>query len=466
MVPRLVWMVLLASVRALAQQTPADPQNALVRDVLREIVAIDTTARTGSTGRAAVRIAGRLREAGFAPSDVRILGPRLERANLVARLHGSGARKPLLLLAHLDVVSAARENWTTDPFQLVEKDGYYYGRGAIDVKDGVAVLVANFIRWKKEGYVPDRDLILALTADEEVGGSENGVVWLLKNQRPLIDAEYCLNLDGGGLELKGGAKLLNELQYSEKSYLSFTLEATDKGGHSSVPGKHNAIYELAQALVRLSALEFPVMLDAGRRAYFEAISARVEPGMRETMLKMIAADPPDPAAVAGVSKSPDWNALLRTTCVATMLKAGQAENALPQSAQATVNCRILPEHDPAEVARDLRRVIADDSIALKPDRPFESVASPASPLNPEVAAAVKAVTELLWPGVPVAPVMSQGGTDGKPLRRAGIPTYGVSGIADDIDDIRAHGKDERVSATALFEGREFIYRLVKALSIR
>jgi acetylornithine deacetylase/succinyl-diaminopimelate desuccinylase-like protein len=460
MFSRLVWATLVAGA-ALAQQNPED---ALVRDILRELIEIDTTARTGDTGKAAEAMAARLLAAGFPAADVQVLGPRPERANLVARLRGTGARKPILLIAHLDVVEANRADWTTDPFRFVEKDGYFYGRGTTDVKDGVAILVANFIRWWKEGYRPNRDLILALTANEETGGPENGVAWLLGNRRPLIESEYCLNVDGGGLEVKSGRKLLNELQYAEKGYLSFVLEARDKGGHSSVPRKQNAIYELSQALVRVSALEFPVMLDAGRRAYFEAIGARVGGQVSQAVSKMLSTDPPDAAAVALLSASPDWNAVLRSTCVATMLEAGHAENALPQSARATVNCRVLPGHAPTGVERTLRRVIADDAISVTPQSRLDSVGSPASPLNPEVTQAMTATTESLWPGVPVVPIMSQGGTDGRPLRRAGIPTYGVSGVADDSDDIRAHGKDERIAATALYEGREFMYRLVKALA--
>jgi acetylornithine deacetylase/succinyl-diaminopimelate desuccinylase-like protein len=461
MFSRLVWVTLVAGAAALAQQNPEDT---LARDILRELVEIDTTARTGNTGKAAEAMAARLLAAGFPAADIQVLGPRPERANLVARLRGTGARKPILLIAHLDVVEANRADWSTDPFRFVEKDGYFYGRGTIDVKDGVAILVANFIRWRKEGYRPDRDLILALTANEETGGPENGVAWLLGNHRPLIESEYCLNVDGGGLEVKGGRKLLNEVQYAEKGYLTFVLEARDKGGHSSVPRKQNAIYELSQALVRLSALEFPVMLDAGRRAYFEAIGAQVGGQVSQAVSKMLSTDPPDAAAVALLSASPDWNAVLRSTCVATMLEAGHAENALPQSARATVNCRVLPGHAPTDVERTLRRAIADDAISLTPQSPLDRVGSPASPLDPEVMQAMKATTESSWPAVPVVPIMSQGGTDGRPLRHAGIPTYGVSGIADDNDDIRAHGKDERIAATALYEGREFMYRLVKALA--
>ncbi len=460
MLSRLLWTIPFLGAAAFAQSA----EDALVRDLLRELIETDTTQRTGSTGKAADRMAARLLAAGFAPADVQVLGPRPERANLVARIRGTGRREPLLLIAHLDVVEANRADWTTDPFRFVDKDGYYYGRGAIDIKSGAALLVANFIRWQKEGYKPNRDLILALTADEE-GGTENGIDWLLKNRRELIDAGYCLNVDGGGLERKGGRNLLNEIQYAEKAYLSFELEARDKGGHSSVPGPRNAIYELSEALVRLGKLQFPVMLDEGRRAYFEAAAARSgDPQISAAISKLLSSTPPDPAAVALLAASPAWNAMLRTTCVATMLQAGHAENALPQSARATVNCRIMPGHSPDEVERTLRRTIDDDRITLTPDRSLGDASSPPSPLKPEVLKAARAVTQALWPGVGVVPVMSAGATDAKFLRRAGIPTYGISGIADDVDDIRAHGKDERIAATALFEARDFMYRLVRALS--
>ena len=448
-----------------AQASPSDPENLLVRDLLRELIEINTTHSTGSTGKAAEAMAARLRAAGFAPSDVQVLGPNFDHANLVARLHGTGARKPILLISHLDVVEARKEDWTTDPFRFIEKDGYFYGRGTTDIKSGDAILVAEFIRWKREGLRPDRDLILALTANEEGGNvEENGVHWLLKNHRELVDASYSLNVDGGNLETKKGRRLLNELQYAEKGFLSFELEVKNKGGHSSLPEKENAIYRLSRGLVRLSEFDFPVMLDEGTRAFFEAMAVRQEPEVAHAINRMLSTNPPDAAAVASLSKSPDWNAALRTTCVATMLAGGHAENALPQSAKATVNCRILPAQEPASVEQTLRRVLSDDQISLTPIEPLSQVQSPPSPLLPEVVAAAKQATSALWPGVPVVPFLSQGGTDGTHLRRAGIPTYGISGIADDYDDIRAHGKDERIEATALYEGREFMYRLVKELS--
>src|SRR5579864_6325774 len=449
----------------LAQASPSDPQNLLVRDLLRELIEINTTHSTGSTGQAAEAMAARLRAAGFAPSDVQVLGPNSDHANLVARLRGAGARKPILLISHLDVVEARKEDWTTDPFQFVEKDGYFYGRGTMDIKCGDAILIANLIRWKRENYKPDRDLIVALTANEEGDDvEENGVHWLLKNHRELIDAEYCINPDGGNLETKKGKKLLNEVQYAEKGFLSFTLEVKNKGGHSSVPEKDNAIYRLSKGLARLSDVDFPVVLDAGTRAFFEAIGVREGPDVARAVNRMLTTNPPDAESVAFLSKSPDWNAVLRTTCVATMLQAGHAENALPQSAKATVNCRIVPSEKPAEAEDTIRRVLDDAQINITPVENMELVQSPASPLRPDVVEAAKAATFAIWPGVPVAPIVSAGATDGKHLRRAEIPTYGISGIADDYDNIRAHGKDERIAATALYEGREFLFRLTTALS--
>ncbi len=449
----------------LAQTGSPDSENRLARDILHELIEINTTHSTGSTGKAAEAMAVRLRAAGFAPSDIQIIGPRPERANLVVRLRGSGARKPILFMAHLDVVEARKADWSTDPFQFVEKDGYFYGRGSGDNKSGDTILMASFIRLKKEGYRPDRDLIMALTADEEADDTgENGIHWLLQNHRELIDAEYAINTDGGNLQTKKGIKLLNELQYAEKGYLSFALEVKNKGGHSSLPEKENAIYRLARGLERLSEFDFPVMLDAGTRAFFEAVAVRQSHEESQAINSMLSTNPPDAAAVALLSKSPDWNATLRTTCVATMLEAGHAENALPQSAKATVNCRIMPTQDPGEVEQTLKRVVNDEQIAFTALQPLDQVQSPPTPLRADVVEATKMVTLAMWPGVPVVPYMSQGATDGRFLRSAGVPTYGLSGIADDYDDIRWHGKDERISATALYEGREFMYRLVKALS--
>jgi acetylornithine deacetylase/succinyl-diaminopimelate desuccinylase-like protein len=403
-------------------------------------------------------MARRLRDAGFPESDVRVLGPHPRKGNLVARLRGSGKRAPVLLLAHIDVVEALPSDWSFDPFTFLEQEGYFYGRGTSDDKGMAAIWIANLIRMKREGFLPDRDLIVALTADEE-GGRFNGVQWLLEHHRDLIDAAYCLN-EGGGGQLKDGKKLSNSVQLSEKLFQSFSLEATNPGGHSSRPRKDNAIYQLSSALVAISEYEFPVELDEITSAYFEKMSALDGGESSRDMLGV--ARSADPGAAARLSTSPYYNAVLRTTCVATQLQGGHAENALPQTARATVNCRIFPGSDPKDIQRTLEGVIADEAVRLAPLSPANP--SLPSPLLPEVMGAIERITEEMWPGVPVVPTMSTGATDGLYLRNAGIPTYGVSGIFGDVDDARAHGKDERVLVASFYEGREFLYRLMTALS--
>src|SRR5712692_5558730 len=341
----------------LAQAFASDLDNQLARDILRELIEINTTHSTGSTGKAAEAMAGRLRAAGFAASDVQVLGPRPERANLVARLRGSGARKPILLTAHLDVVEARRSDWSTDPFKFVEKDGYFYGRGTQDMKVNDAVLITTLIRFKREGYVPKRDIILALTADEE-GGTFNGVDWLLKNHRPLIDAELVLNADAGGVLTERGKPIDVEVEATEKLYADFQLTATNAGGHSSLPVPDNAIYHVSNALTRLERTPFPFELNAITRTYFERLST-VESKQNAAYMKGILQTPPDQAAIARLSADPHYNSTMRTTCVATRLNAGHANNALPQTAQAVVNCRILPGHSAEDVRQELIRVFAD-----------------------------------------------------------------------------------------------------------
>jgi acetylornithine deacetylase/succinyl-diaminopimelate desuccinylase-like protein len=442
------------------EQASTSSHQQLARDIFRELIEINTTDSSGDVTKAAEAVASRLRAAGFTASELQVLGPNARKGNLVARLHGSGTAKPILLLAHLDVVEARREDWSFDPFIFLERDGYFYGRGTNDIKSGAAVLAANFIRLKQEGFKPSRDLILALTADEE-GGGFNGVSWLLKNHPSLIQAGYCLNTDGGGGEIKNGKNLINELQTSEKVYLSFSLEVRNPGGHSSLPVKENAIYRLAEGLTRLAKFDFPVKLNETTRAYFEKMS-RFESGQTARDMMAISQNPPDPQVVARLAAAPYYNALVRTTCVATQVEAGHAENALPQRARAIVNCRMLPEDSPAEVQQTLVRVLADEKIEIAPigkPRP-----SPPSPLITEVVEPIEQITADLWPGVQVIPIMSTGATDGLYLRIAGIPTYGVSGLFDDVDDVRAHGKDERISVKSFYDGLEFMCRLVKALS--
>ncbi len=439
-----------------------DPHDRLAREILDELVELNTTDSSGDTTKAAEAMAARLRAAGFPEQDVRVLGPNPRKGNLVARLRGRGTGRPILLLAHLDVVEARKEDWSPDldPFTFVERDGYFYGRGTTDDKAMAAIWVANLIRYKQEGFIPARDLIVALTADEE-SGDYNGVQWLLANHRELIDAEYCLN-EGGGGRLKNGRRLYNAVQAAEKVYLSFELEVRNPGGHSSLPVKDNAIYRLARGLARLADYEFPVRLNEITRTYFTRL-ADIESGEIAKAMRAVAQSTPDPAAVKRLADaSPLYNAQMRTTCVATRLDAGHADNALPQRARALVNCRLLPGTDPKEVEATIRRVVADEAITVRPVG--TPTPSPPSPLRPDVMTAIEQVTRELWPGVPVIPVMSTGATDGLYLRNAGIPVYGVDGLFTDMDDVRAHGKDERIGVQAFYEGREFLYRLVKRLS--
>ena len=464
--PRALLLVLLLTLVPLGAQAPSDYQR-MGRDVLKELIETDTTHSTGSTTLAAERMAARLVAAGFPKADVQIVRGTQKSAetkgNLVARYRGKGTRKPVLFLAHLDVVEARREDWSIDPFVLTEKDGYFYGRGTLDVKGGAATLVAAFVRLRQEQWTPDRDLILALTADEE-GGTDNGVQWLLANRRDLIDADYTINLDAGGGELRGGKITALDVQAAEKVYASFSLTVKNAGGHSSLPTKDNAIYRLAAGLQRLAAFEFPVRLTDITRTYFERMAALS--GDQAADMRAVAGKTPDPAAAARLAaKSPFHNALLRTTCVATMLQGGHAENALPQTAQATVNCRLLPIDDAAAVQQTLVKVLADPQIVVAPIG--TPTPSPPSPLAPEPLSAIEAAAKAVWgsaPAVPIIPHMETGATDGLFLRNAGIPVYGVSGIAYDPEDVRAHGKDERIFVKSYYEGLEFAYQIARALA--
>ncbi len=434
----------------------------LARELYQELVDTDTTHESGSTTRAAELVAKRLRREGFPAQDVQVLGPAPSQGNLVARLRGKNpGRKPLLLMAHLDVVAADAKDWSVDPFKLLERDGYFWGRGSVDDKDEAAIHVANLIRMKREGFVPERDIVVALTADEEAGPN-NGIAWLLAEHRAWLDAALALN-EGGGGELRDGQRTANEVQASEKIYQDFELEVTDPGGHSSRPRPENAIYRLADALQRIRSYEFPVQLNEVTRAFFERSAAQQPPELAAAM-RGAARTPPDPDALARLTAIPNQAARLRTTCVATQVEAGHARNALPQRARANVNCRILPDSTPAEVETTLRRVIADERVALRREDDAHSRASPPSPLTPGVLAAIEKTTNELWPGVPVIPTMGTGATDGLFLRSAGIPVYGVSGIFLDPDDARAHGKDERAGVEAFYEGLEFLYRLSTRLA--
>jgi acetylornithine deacetylase/succinyl-diaminopimelate desuccinylase-like protein len=459
--------------RTLAQSQPDTTTppavNQLAHDIFKQLVEINTTDSVGNVTVAAEAMAKRLRDAGFADKDVIVAGLNEKKKNVVVRFRGTGKRKPILFIGHLDVVEARREDWTTDPFQFVEKDGFFYGRGTNDMKAGDALLVTTFIRLKKEAYLPDRDLILALTADEE-GGHFNGVEWLLKEHRDWVDAEYCINLDGGEFEKQNGKRLLAAMQGSEKVYADFQFESVNPGGHSSEPVRDNAIYHLAGALARLRDYDFPVKVNEITENYF-ARTAEISPGESATDLKAVAKDPPDQAAAARLSREPYFNTLLRTTCVATMLSGGHAPNALPQTARANVNCRIFPGEDPQDVRNTLERVAADPkvTVTLVPQlgadgKPVPTVTVPPSALLPEVVHAMEKTINETYPGVPLVPTMSAGASDGKFTRTAGIPTFGIACMFFELGDNRAHGKDERIGTQDFYDGVNFTYKLTRALT--
>ena len=451
--------VLFGVAAAHADERALRPDESRLLSIYKQLIEINTTHSSGSTTRAAEAMAKRLTAAGFAAKDLQILGPQPNKKNLVLRWRGGQAQQPLLLLAHLDVVEARREDWSVDPFVLLEQDGYYYGRGTLDDKAMAAIFVATLIKMKQEHVKPNRDLILALTADEE-GGPDNGVDWLLQHHRDLVDAALVLN-EGGGGRIRDGKYLQNGVQASEKSFMTFRFEVRNKGGHSSLPTKDNAIYRLAAGLGRLEQYQFPIELNEVTRNYFER-SAQSESGQMAADLKAILQDQPDADAVARLSQVPSYNATLRTTCVATRLEAGHADNALPQMARATVNCRILPGHTTDEVQRTLASVVVDEQIIITPTEP--DTAAPAAPLHPALMQVIATITDSMWPGVPVIATMSTGATDSRFFRKAGVPAYGVSGLFVDMDDIRAHGKDERIGKQQFFESYEFLSRLVAALA--
>jgi acetylornithine deacetylase/succinyl-diaminopimelate desuccinylase-like protein len=449
-----------------------DATRDLARGIFQQLIEINTTDSVGSVTAAAQAMSKRFLDAGFPASDVHLLGPNDRKQNLVVRLRGSGASglKPILIICHLDVVEARREDWTTNPFQFLEKDGYFYGRGTQDMKDNDAVLVTTFIRFQREGYRPDRDLILALTADEE-GGRSNGVDWLLRNHRDLVDAAFALNPDSGGVTTEHGKPVDVDIEATEKIYADFQLTATNPGGHSSLPVPDNAIYHIADALSRLEHSPFPFELNAVTRGYFEKRAA-LDAGQRAADMQAILKTPPDQAAVARLSMDARYNSMTHTTCVVTRLNAGHANNALPQFAQANVNCRILPGHSLAEVRQTLIDTFRDPAITVRyvddagnvleqiPDRKaFPPVAPPQEILRP-----LERVTDSMWPGAPVIPIMDTGASDSIYTIAAGIPSYGISGIAIDQDDVRMHGRDERVRVKSFYDGVDFYYRYLKALT--
>jgi acetylornithine deacetylase/succinyl-diaminopimelate desuccinylase-like protein len=441
-------------------------------DVFQQLIEINTTDSVGSVSAAAQAMAKRLLDAGFPAADVSVLGPNERKQNMVARYRGKpGSKlKPILIIGHLDVVEARREDWTTDPFKFVEQDGYYYGRGTQDMKDSDAIAVADFIRLKKEGFVPDRDIILALTADEE-GGTANGVDWLLKNHRDLIEAEFALNPDSGGVAADRGKPISVEFEATEKLYGDYQILATNPGGHSSLPRPDNAIYHVADALTGLQKSSFPFELNSVTREYFTQM-ARVEPEPTAADLRAILATPPEPAAIERLSKDPRYNSTMRTTCVPTRLEGGHAYNALPQRAEANINCRIFPGHSQEEIRLDLVKMFNDPELSVRyraddgalHEHGSERAAMAPPPLRPDVMNALHAVAAKLWPGVPVIPIMETGASDSIYTMMAGIPSYGINGVEIDRDDVRMHGKDERVKIESFYTGLEFYYQFLKTLT--
>jgi acetylornithine deacetylase/succinyl-diaminopimelate desuccinylase-like protein len=440
------------------------PSQKLSFDIYKELIEIDTTTATGDTARAADAMAARLRDAGFPETDVHVFLPAPKKGNLVARLRGTGARRPILLLAHIDVVPASREDWSYEPFKLTEQDNYFYGRGTGDDKYMAAAFVANLIRFRQEGFKPDRDIIVVLETDEEIlDRNMVGIRWLLQNHRDLIDGEFALN-EGGGVGLKEGKPIRNSVQTSEKVSVGYQLDVRDRGGHSAVPRKDNAIYRLAEGLTRLSKFSFPINLNETTRLYFER-TAQIEGGQIASDVRTVLSGPSDPAsepAAARLADDPSYNAQLRTTCAATMLEGGTAINALPQLASAKINCRIMPSENVDQIKIMLERVLADEHILVT--QLGVPTLSPPSPLNDAILGPITKLSAEFFPGAVVLPTMSPGATDGSYLRNAGIPTYGHSGLAGDIHEFRAHGKDERVLTKSFFTGCEYLYRLTKALS--
>lgn len=438
---------------------PPESEQRLAREIYRQLVEVKSGFTTGSTTPIAESVAARFRAAGFPASDIFVGGAVPAKANVVVRYRGSGVRKPILLLAHIDVVEARREDWSVDPFVFLEKDGYFYGRGTADDKAQAAVWVATLLRFKREGYRPDRDLILALTADEEGGGPYNGVAWLLREHRNLIAAEFALNEGARGV-LVNGKRVENDIGLAEKQFVNLRWEVRNKGGHSARPVPDNAIYHLAAALHRLSTFEFDFQLNDITREYFRQ-AAKIASGRLAADMAAVA-DGNLEAMRRVAASSPPLNAMMRTTCVATQLEGGHATNALPQLAAANINCRLLPDDTLERVVAELTKLVGDDQVKITVTT--NEGASPTSPLRPDIMKAFSRITDTMWPGVITVPTMAVGGSDGRYLRLAGIPTYGVQGFFQDRDDIRSHGRDERMLVRSFYEGQTFLYEFVKALS--
>jgi acetylornithine deacetylase/succinyl-diaminopimelate desuccinylase-like protein len=455
---------MLAGTAAHSAPPPADAAGTqpLARDLLQQLIEINSTHAHGSSA-AAEALAQRFLAAGFAPADVVVLAPpeHPTKGNLVVRLHGTGKGAPVLYIGHLDVVEAKREDWTFDPFKLTEQDGWLYGRGTIDMKGQDAAVAADLIRLKREGFRPARDLIAAFTADEEAGGDANGVDWLLKQHKDLVNASIVINPDGGEAGIKSGRKLYIGVQTSEKVFVTFGLEATDKGGHSSRPAAGNPIYRMATALTRLAGFRFPVHLTDTTKLYF-AGRAALESGQRAADMRAAGNGSADAAAFDRLSADVETSIMLRTTCTATMMEGGHAENALPQRARATIQCRVIPGETPQAIESELRTAIGDPRVAISTITAARP--SPESAPSPAVLGAVGRVVHDMWPSVIVLPEMSPGASDSTYTRAAGLPSYGIDGMFDDLDDGRAHGRDERIGVAAFNEEVEFTYRLMKLMA--
>ena len=469
-----ILLVLCLGSAALAQNplpatSPAD--RALAKEIFKQLIEINTTdTPQGNVTTATAAMQKRFLDAGFPAGDVLLLGPDARKQNLVVRLRAASpsSEKPVLFLCHMDVVQALRPDWHTDPFQFVEKDGYYYGRGTQDMKDSDAALVATFLRLHREGYKPRRDLILALTADEE-GDKFNGASWLVQHHRELVDAAFVINPDSGGVELDHGRAVVADVEATEKVYSDFQITALNPGGHSSRPRPDNAIYELTTALNKLAAYTFPFELNEVTRTYFTNL-AEQEGGQTAKDMRAILATPPDMAAAARLSDEPSFNSNFRTTCVATRLNAGVANNALAQTAQANVNCRIFPGHSPEEIRQQLIAIFGDAKLTVKyvsdagevsATAPERKAMVPPAPIK-EVFEPLTRFTQALWPGPPVTPVMENGASDSIYFAQAGIPCYGYSAIALERDDDRAHGQDERLPVESYWKSLDFFYSFAKA----
>ena len=452
----------LVGVIAAILQTPLTPDQQLAHDVLKQLVEINTTTDTIGTEAAAKAIEQRLLAAGFSHDDVQVMGPDAKHSNVFIRLRGRSAEKSIVLMAHLDVVPARPEDWSVPPFTFTERDGYFYGRGVADDKQGDANIVTNMIRWKRDGLVPAHDVIGILTSDEETGGTT--IRWMIDHVPAIRNADLALNADSGAGDLIDGKRTLLNVQVSEKIYADYRFTVTDKGGHSSRPrNADNPIYRVSQALDRLAAYQFPVELNEATRTYFERDAALRSTDVGADM-KAVAAGTASPEVIGRLSADPQFNALMRTTCVATMIEGGHAPNALPQTATVNVNCRILPQDKPAQVQQKLEELFQPAKAELKiATAPKES---PASPLRPEVMKAIEQVAATHFPGVSVLPQMETGATDGLYVRNAGVPVYGLKAEFDDPADSRAHGRDERLPAKSYYDAVAFWHDLVPILAGR